>query len=753
MTFFKPTSLLLSMLVFSCIVLAQPQIKGLYVNDAQSWMGDTLREKQILTYAQANQFNYLTLYGLHGLTWNAATHQAVAGFIHRAKDIYGIHQVGAAGENFNFFANRIIPYNVSRTNPKEKFDVLNYEFEFWIQSRITTTYAPVYLIPNGFTADTAGAFAFSHAQFKKIDSLCTRYGLTSEIYLGWPTRGQMQKIASVADRILLHAYRKNDIDVYQYSKARLEDIASVKTKCNVLPIFSSEPDFMAAYLSTNSINKPYSVYKDHYLSESGLIKSFIELKGFQWFVYSFMPNPYALQATISASSSVNICPGGSVTLSANPGASYLWLPGQQTTRSITVSDSGSYAVIVTNSFGSSASSAPVTVTVSNWNYSPVITSSAPLLLCQGNSLTLSCSQADTYHWSNGSTAQSITVNATGNYTVTARSGGCTGTSTAASVSVVSTPPAPQITAGSSLSICPGEAVTLTSTQAGGYLWSNGATTRSIIVSDTGNYWVRTYSAPYCFTQSVAKAVQKLTSPPTPVITYAGSLTLTSSNPSVVLKSPIANAYSWSNGATSRNITATTQGSYRVTVTGSNGCKATSAAVQVTANGCTPPPVPDITASGSTILLAGQSVTLTSSPAGGYLWSNGATTQSITVNTEGTYSVRAYSAGSCFSTSLGITVRVIQARRMAEAPAEPAPAALFPNPSDGIVTLRYYLEEAGDQLITIYDMSGRVVVSEVSHGHPGLNELTHDLSSLAHGVYYYSVAGNGREEKHRLVIQH
>ncbi len=50
------------------------------------------------------------------------------------------------------------------------------------------------------------------------------------------------------------------------------------------------------------------------------------------------------------------------------------------------------------------------------------------------------------------------------------------------------------------------------------------------------------------------------------------------------------------------------------------------------------PVPTITAESSTALCPGSSVTLTSSSGDTYLWSNGATTQSITVGAAGSYSV-------------------------------------------------------------------------------------------------------------------
>lgn len=69
--------------------------------------------------------------------------------------------------------------------------------------------------------------------------------------------------------------------------------------------------------------------------------------------------------------------------------------------------------------------------------------------------------------------------------------------------------------------------------------------------------------------------------------------------------------------------------------------------------------PVITASGATTFCQGGSVSLTASSATNYLWSNGATTQSITVSQAGSYSVTVNTGSSCVSTSAPTTVSVTQ----------------------------------------------------------------------------------------------
>ncbi|MFH1321232.1 MAG: PKD domain-containing protein, partial [Bacteroidota bacterium] len=67
-----------------------------------------------------------------------------------------------------------------------------------------------------------------------------------------------------------------------------------------------------------------------------------------------------------------------------------------------------------------------------------------------------------------------------------------------------------------------------------------------------------------------------------------------------------------------------------------------------------PAIPTITASGPLTFCQGNSVTLTSSAAFSYSWSTGATTQSITVNTSGIYSVTTNQIPSCVIGSTSCT---------------------------------------------------------------------------------------------------
>lgn len=748
--------LLLILISWSTVSFSQSNnVRGFYLKDVPSWLGNTTQENTILNYAQGNGYTYIIFYDLGSFDWSNSTKKnQLAAFLTKARTTYGMTEMSASGEIYTFFSNYIIPYNNSRTVATEKFNVLNFEFEYWVSSSISSLYCSKYLSPNGYSCDTAGAFAFSWKEFKKIDSLAAANGLISEYYLGWPNRGQMQQVAGRADRILLHAYRPNDVDVYQYSRNRLIDAASLSTQTKIIPIFSSETSFMGPWLATHPITQPYQTYAGYYTSETGTWKSNINLQGYVWFTYSTMPlTTTAAIATITASGPTSFCTGGSVTLTANSGSQYLWSPGGATTRSITVTTSGSYTVRVTNSSGVNATSSAVAVTVSSTMTAPTITASGPTSFCTGGNVTLTSSTAGAYLWSNQATTQSITVSTAGNYTVRATTGGCVATSTATTVSITTTAATPTVTASGSLNICPGRPITLTSSAASGYLWSNGATTRSIVVGSAGTYWVKGYGGPNCFAQSASKVTSLLSAPATPTITPSGSTTLSTSNPSITLTSSTGTTYSWLSGQTTRAITVNSQGSYRVTVTGSNGCAATSSTLLVNANGCTPPAVPTITLSGSNVLTSGQTVTLTSSTAGGYLWSNGATTKSITVSTAGPYSVRAYNAGSCYSTSLTTTIYVVSARLShPDESVSSTDFTAYPNPASSQISFSFSSATEASAEFRMMDLSGRILESRSIECSVGENRIDMDLTAFARGIYMAALITGNEQKVLKIVVQ-
>jgi len=754
---------ILFFLIFTSATLAQ-NVRGFYVNGFNTILGNATAETTLLNYTQANGYNYLCLYSLASLDLTSSTVKSkLASFISRAKTQYGVIQVGAAGEIYSFFSSFIIPYNVGRP-ASEKFDVLNFEFEFWITSTIANQYCSKYLTPNHLTCDSAGAFAFAKTQFSQIDQAAAANGLKSEVYFGWPNRGQMQWYVQRADRILLHAYRVSDSDIYSYTKNRLIDIASANTPIEVIIIFSSEAEFMGPWLASHAITKPYETYSTAFSAETGTWKNYINLQGYQWFKYSLMP-PTAVSATasIAANGPVTFCPGGSVTLTVTSGVadSYQWTKNASnisgaTATTYSATASGDYAVKITKS-GSTATSSPINVNASSSIPQPVVTASGPLSFCPGGSVTLTSSSTTGNRWTTNETSQSIVVSDPGKYSVTVTAGTCVATSGQTTVSTNGSVTAPVITANGSSKICPGSGVVLTSSVAttGGYIWSTGETTRSIFAKAAGTYWVQT-GTDDCFGKSANQVITMKSAPTTPVITATGSTNLGLGG-TVKLTSTYAFAYSWNSGSSKRYINVTTAGTYNVTVTGYNGCKATSAPVVVTSANCTPPAMPAISSnSANNIISDGQGITLKSTPAGGYLWSNGKTTQTITVTSAGTYTVRAYNAGSCYTTSLPFTIYDEGAlnRDMLAATSENGKISLmsYPNPAHGEFTISFSTDRDEACMLNVYDLSGRVLMTQEILAEEGNNMMQMNASTLAPGMYVAHLTGASMHGQVRFMVQ-
>ena len=366
-----------------------------------------------------------------------------------------------------------------------------------------------------------------------------------------------------------------------------------------------------------------------------------------------------VQATITPSGPLTICPAGSVTLTASAGTGYTWSNGANT-QSITVTQPGTYSVRVFDPAGCNALSQPVTVSMAS--PSATITPSGPTTFCAGGSVTLSAPSGYTYTWSNGATSQSITVNQSNTYTVTVTDAtGCTASSSA----TVTVNPLPQVTFTTPATVC-GTSESAQEVQPGTGLTYNWSIANGTVTQNAGHrvyFTANAGASQVVLTVTITDAngcsnsgsiTLPVHTPPAATIIPSGPTTFCAGG-SVTLTAPAGmSSYAWSNGATTQSIVVSTSGSYSVTVRDASFCSATSAPMVVAVNAT---PSPSITAGGPTTFCAGGSVTLTASSGASYLWSNGATAQSISVSSSGSYSVTVTNTNGCSATSTPTTVTV------------------------------------------------------------------------------------------------
>jgi hypothetical protein len=175
-------------------------------------------------------------------------------------------------------------------------------------------------------------------------------------------------------------------------------------------------------------------------------------------------------------SDMEVCVGGSSTLTATGGNTYQWSSnaGSSTSSATVVNPTTpqTYTVVGTSTAGCS-SSTMVSVSV----FEPVIGVSSNTTICTGASAQLSASGGDSYVWSNNQGFPSITVTPTLTtvYTVTGTASqnglSCTGTNTVS----VTVNPKPAVSAVSTHSaICISESAVITGSGAATYSWSSPA---------------------------------------------------------------------------------------------------------------------------------------------------------------------------------------------------------------------------------------------------------------------------------------
>lgn len=418
-----------------------------------------------------------------------------------------------------------------------------------------------------------------------------------------------------------------------------------------------------------------------------------------------------------------LCAGGSMMLDAgNPGMNFSWSTGA-TTQTISVNTSGTYYVTVSTGTCSVSDTVNVTVLPS---FNVNLGNDTTVVLCTGF-LTLDAGNPSmTYMWSTGATSQTINVTASGMYYVNVtNSGGCVETD---SINVMVNQGSTSVNIGNDTSYltCTHETLTLDAGNAGTYLWNTGLTTETLVVSVSGTYYVTVTDARGCMaTDSINVNITDNT------------IDLDLGSDTVVCGCLTLNAgmtgitnYLWCNGQTYPTQLVCSTGVYCVTV--GNGTCMASDTISVTINTA---PVVNLGAD-TTLSVAAMFTIDAGNPGMSYLWSNGETTQSISVISSGTYYVTVTDQFGCTGTD-SITVSIpigITERTLNEFHVD-----IFPNPSNGNdLTLGFNVPESTNVEIRILNVLGKVMYSETLENFKGVYSKKVAADDLAAGIYFANV---------------
>ncbi|MBI1193406.1 MAG: T9SS type A sorting domain-containing protein [Bacteroidetes bacterium] len=78
-------------------------------------------------------------------------------------------------------------------------------------------------------------------------------------------------------------------------------------------------------------------------------------------------------------------------------------------------------------------------------------------------------------------------------------------------------------------------------------------------------------------------------------------------------------------------------------------------------------------------------------------------------------------------------------------------SLFPNPAASVASVRYQSDMDGQVLLSVYDLTGRVVFEQQADVVAGTNMLQLDLSNLDNGQYFFRAVSGATEYRETLQI--
>lgn len=374
--------------------------------------------------------------------------------------------------------------------------------------------------------------------------------------------------------------------------------------------------------------------------------------------FTLFTNNNVSQPIISANGSTTFCDGQGVVLTSNINGGNVWSNGERG-QSIVARASGNYSVANYSLNGcASISSNPVNVNVLPSPFN-VINASKSLPICPDESVELFTTNNDgtSYQWNTNESIKRITVNKAGSYSL--RIKGQNGCESQSFIDVnFRTRPTTTIRADGDTTFCLGKSVNIfPQNDFSSYMWSTGATSKTINVRSNGTYTLRVKDSFGCVSETIS---QKITVNGLSVVKIKADGQDKFCLGNIVTLSPsseTALGYRWNTGETSKQINATKEGLYTLSVIDENGCESPPDSINLS---YLPLPVASITTTDNlNTICEGSSLSLSSNNAASYLWSTGETSKDIKVDRAGVYSLTIKDEKNCLSKFVSIEVNAKQ----------------------------------------------------------------------------------------------
>ena len=289
-----------------------------------------------------------------------------------------------------------------------------------------------------------------------------------------------------------------------------------------------------------------------------------------------------------------------------------------------------------------------------------LSSTGTIYKCEEDSVDISAYGTNgTYAWNNSLTTATVTIGSQGSYWFTVTdSNACSSISDTLNLvdySPISTQLTwnnPDTSMGGSVGLvnldtivtCFGTPVSLSSSSdASTTYWSTGDSSTTLFAEQSGAYYATTWSSNGCIGTTDTVFVQVKAQLPDSILTASLVQRCIGESAMLTIGSGSNLMYSWNTGATSNQISVSTNGDYYATITDDFGCSATTDTVEFLNYD---DPSDTIWASSATTFCDGNTVLLSVSNNSVYSWNTGDSTQNVSIGASGSYWAEVTDSNGC-----------------------------------------------------------------------------------------------------------
>jgi hypothetical protein len=269
--------------------------RTLYVDNFNNIIGSPGKEDKLLLFAKRNNFKTLILYQLNKVDkrWSLSDPKkniVLAEFMSKAKNEFSIQNIGASGESASFFTNTINPYNNSRRNPQEKFDIYNLEYEYWSKkaSGEDGYYCVNYLEENAIPCNRIGSFNYFIENLKELKNVSnkSKHPINIEAYLGYYTEKEIIEISKYCDRLIIQAQGRTPVLSFTAAKKSLNYISKINSKIKISILFSTQISHLGNWLKFDTLETGETMFFEEMNNKNIKLKKQLNLDGFSYHAYT-----------------------------------------------------------------------------------------------------------------------------------------------------------------------------------------------------------------------------------------------------------------------------------------------------------------------------------------------------------------------------------------------------------------------------------------------------------------------------------